>query len=424
MRRFDYLLNKALIEAIDKRQFFDIHAMIVAYQESKVGLRGRSEELENRLKFELEQVLDDHLDQLFCIVAERFIVTRTVSGGDKSNVKYYKEAGISLKTISGMPFIDKSNLSSISQQERFKLLNHLINGPDLSGNFAGSTWKSLASLYIKLASRGKSLDSMILTLDMFYGACHHGGMISDYMDEGPSGNGRMEPDHKLGWIERAIHDRSYMDLKRLAGQASSDIRKIIGGSSFGKGGTDIERLRVALDRSSTAYNYGIQTAADGNNITINKSGRKLAEISIVDNEVILKAKGKPETLISHENYSPRQLADEILSKIVKRPEPTMSKLNIKAERQRIMSMPTDPIPGNDHYSSELDAGLWWHFLTKGCDIPWPEFEDAIATQPHGAAAYAMYVLEKPWPKGEKAIFSMKNTAKYYTEKFPDRQAAN
>jgi hypothetical protein len=128
----------------------------------------------------------------------------------------------------------------LSINDRAGIISKIV-GFNHHHGFTGSTWNGLGAEFVKLCRTPDNLNQRILAIDKIYNLLHHGGQLTDYMDESD-------------WIEDALNFRDNANPAQIFSQASPDVRAIIGRGSYvgqdrGNVG-DLQKLFTACRRAS------------------------------------------------------------------------------------------------------------------------------------------------------------------------------
>jgi len=239
-----------LSEAISRTDFFDLYSLIAAHQDKHYESDPQTaREIRHRLEYEVRYVLQDQLDQLFQIIANRLYEDNpTPAWGEAITLRpFYEQWGIKIIPSpygGGCTQPDRDSLLAMSLPRRAEFLQALNRRRQELGTTqwftsTDGTWSKLAAKYGELVHGGQSLPAMIRTVDRIYGLCHHGGMLADYFDE-------------RQWLEDALHTRSVGDPGQLLRHASSDVRALVGTALNGvgtRGVTELQKLRLAVNKA-------------------------------------------------------------------------------------------------------------------------------------------------------------------------------
>ncbi len=217
---------RLLNENVSRQDFFDFYTLLNAWQTRAYPIVNHFQ-VEHRLEEVTFRIAKDHLNQLADMVINR------VSNSDKPDViaalqhhgLSYDKENFQIRGLDRIDFPTKAAyLEEIKDFEPF--------------GFTGDTWRGLLN-FVRTAKVPADLNKAVVLVDQIYGLCHHGGQITDYMDE-------------RDWLEDALHFRDGANLKQLARHASGEIRNLIGRSSLlgldGSEVTDLQKLYVALRR--------------------------------------------------------------------------------------------------------------------------------------------------------------------------------
>jgi hypothetical protein len=226
-------------ENISKKDFFDFYALLHAYND---GSHPAAREISQRLKHLVNEIYLDHINQLSIIV-----FSRCTDLGNEDTVALLKSHGITF----GDDY-EIYGIEDLDTQDRAKIMSWMIKNQPHHG-FTGDTWYDLAQSVINL-SNVNGLSNRILAIDKMYGLMHHGGLITDYMDESK-------------WIEDALNTRDNANPNQILGQSSRDVRSLIGPSSYhGESRSsvdDIDKLYTAF-RRVTKNKKGIIVTKESN----------------------------------------------------------------------------------------------------------------------------------------------------------------
>jgi hypothetical protein len=238
---------RLIVEDISKQEFYDFYALLYSY--SAVSNIHKAE-VGKALKYVADMIYDDHINQLLNIILDRIIDTK-------------HESTISLLDQYGLHITDDFEiigLDNLSLQDKAALLKEIIVFKHHHG-FTGDTWFGLASKILELAYAGTSLDAKIRAIDHMYQMMHHGGQITDYMDESH-------------WLEAALNYRDNANPQDMLARSSSWVRDLLGPYTLihsARGNiTELHKLYTATRR-----------AAGGREIDITLNGGKLTLSAVV-----------------------------------------------------------------------------------------------------------------------------------------------
>ena len=223
-------------ESIKQSDLFDFYILVYAYYEN---LPNHSD-IEKYLKFVGQKIVLDHLDQLGNIICNRYSPVRSPDRYRRTFEKYgldYKNPDLDSLDIIGFEKL------SIDQKQQYLMDIFRIIKPEDLGWFTSDkgTWYKLARWYSGVVIPN-SIDGIISLIDKIHNTFHHGGLITDYMDESE-------------WIEQALHIRNAGSPSQLLQYTSPTVRQLVARSTFigDKRGTitDLEKLNVAFNKIRT-----------------------------------------------------------------------------------------------------------------------------------------------------------------------------
>lgn len=296
-------------ENISKKDFFDFYALLHAATD---GNHPKEKEISQRLKFLVDTIYNDHLDQLSSIILSR------ISDTDfEPTVELLNKYGITWDEDWNFIGMDK-----LSVRDRLNIIPQIIKQQPYFG-FTGDTWYKLADDITNIGTASSFRDK-ILAIDRIYNLLHHGGLITDYMDE-------------RNWIEDALNFRDNANPNQILGQSSSDIRSLIGPSSYhGESRTvvsDIDKLHTAFRRVIRNKN-GIIVKKEDNILSItDKSKNGTVRIEDVGNKFNI-SNDKNNVDIPKPVRSYHNLADDLILQASKSDQPMRIGIgisNIKSE---------------------------------------------------------------------------------------------
>ena len=241
------LFNEAhvLSEAVDKRDFFDTQVLIALYGDNTVD----KTEVASLLRFYLDELLTSYINDFYKVLIVRFLSTGWVDDDGvrhEDNLDLYESLGY-LKGYTGNEedwhdgyinvgseeeldeFYNVASIVGTPFGDRVRVLNH-ISKSNMVNNQAGETWFGFIPVLDKMLRSllGGDLSRKILVLDKFYGLTHHGGMISDYLED--------------KYLEYALHDRSFSSVRQMLPYCSSEVRRLARSSTIGSGNTAVDPL--------------------------------------------------------------------------------------------------------------------------------------------------------------------------------------
>ncbi len=220
---------RLIAENIDKREFFDFYALLHAHQEKT---NPNHAEIEQRLKFIAGHILQDHLTQLGRMLMNRLVdpkheETKAILGAHPQ-LQYDPQA----HRLRGVESLSVPEMAGVIAQVAALKHEH---------GFTGKTWRGLGQTFVELAGTPPGLKSQIMAVDKLYNLLHHGGQITDYMDESD-------------WLEDALNHRDNANPAQISAMASANVRALVGRSAFigmkRAPVNDLEKLNTALHRLS------------------------------------------------------------------------------------------------------------------------------------------------------------------------------
>lgn len=237
-----------ITEDIAQKEFYDFYALLHAATD---GHHPNQDEIKQRLDFISEVMVNDLLRQLGNIILGRILNSddkNTKTMMDKANLQY-DDKGYSLPG---------HGVDDIDNKTKCVMMAHIIKNQKHFG-FTGETWYDLARTYIELCGEQKSsLKSRILLIDKIYNLLHHGGMITDYMEE-----------HR--WLEDALNTRDSANPRQILNLASRGIRSLIGSSTYigqpAHNVSDIDKLYTSFRRYIIDKD-GIEVLKNGENLEV------------------------------------------------------------------------------------------------------------------------------------------------------------
>lgn len=212
-------------EGISRADFYDFYALMNAYYSHP-----ERSDIKQRLQFTVTSILSDHLHQLGCIILNR--ISDPQNAQTAMILRQHQIGDINYK-LTGLDKLTITQLADAIAEVR-KLNHHF--------GFTGETWHSLADRFVSLIRTSKNdLVTQIMTLDRIYGWMHHGGLLTDYMDESD-------------WLENALHFKNKANEAQIFAKASPEVRALIGRASYShqekQDLNTLVKLQTALDRAA------------------------------------------------------------------------------------------------------------------------------------------------------------------------------
>lgn len=227
---------RKLYEEISKTDFFDLYTLLYFSTDEKYR---NNHEVQRLTEFYVNYVWKDLTDQLTNRVVERFGDVGEDFGVPDVNWLQYKDQD-TLKLMYGQW---AKNIAELPQATKLKYLKHLVDNKISGGGFAGETWRSIAAECLR-SSTASNHKQRVLAVDRLMGLLHHGGQITDHLDE-------------RKWLAQALNYRDNANPLQLAKYASSQVRQLIGRSAFiGMGQEPVSPLRMlatAIRRASVNH---------------------------------------------------------------------------------------------------------------------------------------------------------------------------
>lgn len=217
---------RLITEDIARSEFFDFYALQYAY----TTLNDIDKpEIRRALEYVTNHIFNDHIDQLSLIALNRI-----------ADFEHPETAEILARN--GIDIIDYAyiGIDDIPAQQRIRMLEEILPFGHIF-RFTGKTWFQLGRDIIKLAHTPPNLSARILAIDKIYNLLHHGGQLSDYMDES-------------NWLEDALNIRDNANPPYLLSQTSRWVRELIGSALRHTGTasqiTELQKLHTALRRAA------------------------------------------------------------------------------------------------------------------------------------------------------------------------------
>lgn len=233
-------IRTILLESINKTDFFDFYALEYAANSQYQPDPETQKEIYKRLKETTEYIYNDLIRQYAKILIERFADTYV-----KGRERLYTVYGLAIEKDTKTDKISVKGLDNLSISQQTELIKKVLKTRKLASSFTTATWKNLALKFLEV-SNAQSLRDKILTIDRVYGFAHHGGLLTDYMDE-------------KSWIDDALNFRARATIDQILSNASYGIKELIGHyGTVAKPITYLELLRVAIDRLVELENYDIE----------------------------------------------------------------------------------------------------------------------------------------------------------------------
>lgn len=236
-----------IAENISPTDFYDFYVLLHTFQRKHYGERHQAgEEIEQQLWSLGNYILDDHLNQLANILIRR------LSDEKPAVVQVQQKYGIKLNQH-GMPI----NATELPRDQQVALISELLPFESF-GWFTGKTWCALGRSFLELAKPVTNLDSLIMAVDRLYNLMHHGGLITDFMDES-------------NWLEDALNYRDNANFRQMLRKASSQVRTLVGRSAaLGMDSsqvTDLQKLFTSFRREIRERD-GIKVSLDGHKLVV------------------------------------------------------------------------------------------------------------------------------------------------------------
>lgn len=291
------LSNIYLSEGINKTDFYDFYALLNAYYNNKNDL-----EIKKHLNLIADIIYDDHMMQL-----GRIILNRISDPDHKETAKILNNYGVSFNEDFDLVGAHKLSISDL-----ISIISRLITF-DHHFDITGKTWLKLSNVFVNIGSSVKTLHDKILAIDKIYGLLHHGGMITDYMDE--------------KWLEDALNTRDSATSAQIFANASSNVRSIIGRASYaGQMQTpvdDFDKVHTALLRVAKTdlgqFVKDVSIDKKSNKIVVSlkivKDAKELSGLVIVDNyddKLVIRSKYGMASVFKPINYQ-HKLAMDIIA---------------------------------------------------------------------------------------------------------------
>lgn len=236
-----------IIEDISKTDFFDFYALLNAYHDS--ANQANHQQITAELRYLVTQISQDHLNQFAFMLLNRV----PDLDHDETN-ELYQQYGL---TVDDDTF-EIVGVENLTLQQKGAVLSQLLKFNRRHG-FTGDTWLGLTKTFLELLSARGDLESQILVVDKIYNLLHHGGQITDYMDE-------------KDWLEDALNFRDNANPAQIFAKASSRVRAVIGRASYvgmerGEVG-DFAKVHTALRRVARKFG-GVDVEVNGQVLVVN-----------------------------------------------------------------------------------------------------------------------------------------------------------
>lgn len=217
---------RTIAEGIERQDFFDFYTLMdVAYTQPD------NPEVLKYLTYYTDFILKDHLSQIADI-----LLNRVPDIQNKQVVAVLAKYGVEVDDET----YQNTGMEKLSIQQKAAILDEIrpFNQPH---GFTGTTWFGLDHTFQSLlpALNGQLLQK-IFAIDKVHNLLHHGGQITDYMDESD-------------WLEDALNYRESAGSAQLFAKASPNVRALIGRavhahqSSLPVG--DLQKLYTSLRRA-------------------------------------------------------------------------------------------------------------------------------------------------------------------------------
>jgi len=197
---------RTIAEDISRTDFFDFYALLYAYQE-----RGHynDDQIAAELRFVVDYITKDHLNQF-----ANMLLNRVPDAKHEETLAVMRQYGLDIDKETYLT----TGIDNLSLQDKALVLSQVLSFNRKHG-FTGQTWFGLTKTFLELVRAPQSLDSQILVVDKIYNLLHHGGQITDYMDE-------------RDWIEDALNYRDNANPAQIFAKASSRVRSVIGRANY------------------------------------------------------------------------------------------------------------------------------------------------------------------------------------------------
>ena len=265
---------RTITENIEKKDFYDFYALLYAHQNDP-----NDKEIAQYLQSVTNHIFEDHMNQFANI-----IINRLCDSEEPKTREMLEKHGIR---------IDDNDYSyhgykELPLDQKYAIISYTV-ALNHKFDYTGETWINLGKTFLKLYNTGPSLKSRILTIDKIYNLLHHGGPITDYMDE--------------NWIEDALNTRDNANPAQIFAQASSQVRAIVGRSSYH--GQD-RRPVSDIDKLYTAFRRKLDTQTEWNHEFDVMSGSMTP--SFTSSDVKIQKSGNS-LIISSTKYQPINITD-------------------------------------------------------------------------------------------------------------------
>lgn len=217
---------RTIVENISRSDFFDFYALLYAYQDHN---HLDHKQITTELSFVVTNIVKDHLNQFADI-----LLNRVPDPDHPETMEVLRQYGIEINSET----YQTMGIENLSLKDKAQILSQVLVFDHKHG-FTGKTWFGLTKTFLQLIQAPQNLDSQILVVDKIYNLLHHGGQITDYMDE-------------KDWIEDALNYRDNANPAQIFAKASSRVRAVIGRASYSgmerSPVGDIPKLHTALRR--------------------------------------------------------------------------------------------------------------------------------------------------------------------------------
>lgn len=239
-----------IAEDISRNDFFDFYSLLYAYQERN----GQDHnQIASELRFIVNYITKDHLNQF-----ANMLLNRVPDLDHEETTELLAQYGVGVDEET----YQTTGLDKLDLRQKADLLRQVL-AFDQKHGFTGDTWFGLTRTFLELVRAPKDLDSQILVADKIYNLLHHGGQITDYMDE-------------KDWMEDALNYRDNANPAQIFAKASPRVRSLIGRASYsGMDRTpvgDIPKIHTALRRVGRP---GVEVKVNGNRIDVDVAFRDI-----------------------------------------------------------------------------------------------------------------------------------------------------
>ena len=259
---------RMICENIRKTEFYDFYALAYVYQELQTSTGvdpAYRKEVEYTLRDLAKYILTDHITQLTTHIAGRLL-------NDVDHQAICDQYGIPIPDPDGLnteQFKDNIRKLSLTQQANF--LREIASSRTQwqTGAGMGGIWHKHAATVARLASTNiNDTNALVLAIDYIYGMAHHGGQITDHMDES-------------GWLESALNTRTLTSPRNLLFHASPHIRELLTSASIGVPKhekvsllQELEVILARLAKSNQLFDYSYEIGEELNEFTFSLKLRR------------------------------------------------------------------------------------------------------------------------------------------------------